>query len=237
MRRKRFWKGFMAGAAAGAGGAMAIVSAVNAIGNRGKRQIVRIEKALQIGRPTEEVFHSWANLQWLANASDVIEEIQVEGNRSHWTLRIDGRRVRWDAEVEQFIPNRAIGWKSVNGPKHTGRITFSPLENNTLVQVTMNYAPPMRFFGPFTRQLKWPLDSLVDKTLRDFKAALEGKGQEGRKPPVRSDTGRIGSGPEMTQNDLERATGTFGRPSEVTESRLGDRWNPVDYTSPPEAKR
>ena len=224
---KRFWRGFAAGAASGAG-AILLGRRIARVRNS---RIVRLEKSLQIGRPVAEVFAAWSTLERLPEMSDAVREVRREGNRSYWTVKAEGRQWQWEAEIEQFIPNQAIGWKSMRGPKHTGRITFSPMGNDTLVQVTMNYAPPLRpFVGDLTRRL----DNHLSQVLRDFKASLEGKGQEGRRPVVRSEP--AGPGVALTQTDVERATGTFGRQDEVVD-RFGNRTNPVEYTSPPEAKR
>ncbi len=235
---RRFWRGFATGAAAGAGAGIGIFLLITRIGRR-KQRIVRLEKSLQIGRPVHEVFEAWVNFERLPNLSDSIQTIRREGDRSHWKVHVNGRLVEWDAQVEQFIPNQAIGWKSINGPKHTGRITFSPLGNDTLVQVTMNYAPPSPVLKPFAENLGGFMERTIEQVLRDFKSALEGKGQEGRKPAVRSE--EVGPGIEMTRNDVSRATGTFGTsspgPLPNERDRFGNRANPVEYTSPPEAKR
>ncbi len=231
-RKDLFWRGF----AAGAGASLGALAAVNMAGNLRRSRIVRVEKSLQIGRSVSEVFRTWASLEWLQSASPLIEEIRTQGSRSHWTMQLDGRRIEWDAEIEQFIPDQAIGWKSVNGPKHTGRITFAPIGNDTLVQVTMNYAPPLQVLRPFARQMTWPLQYWVERVLRDFKATLEGKGQEDLRPASRSDSDKIGPGTTMGQSDLERATGTYGS-AEPSERRLSGPGSPVEYTSPPEIKR
>src|SRR5581483_2273939 len=139
-------------------------------------------------------------------------------------------------EIEQFIPDQAIGWKSVNGPKHTGRITFAPIGNDTLVQVTMNYVPPLQLLRPFARQMTWPLKYWVERVLRDFKAALEGKGQEKQHTPaIRADSEKFGPGATMGKTELPRATGTYGQ--ESAERWFGGPVSPVEDTSPPEAKR
>ena len=230
------WRGFAAGAATGAGLTFGSVALVNALTRRHPR-VVRLEKSIQVGRPSYEVFDRWASLDRLPRWSDCIEEVRSSGDRSHWKVKVDGRRLEWDAEIEQFIPNQAIGWKSVNGPKHTGRITFSPVGADTLVQVTMNYAPPSRLFQPFASNVGHYLERYIEQALRDFKASLEGKGQEGAAPVSRASSERIGPG--TTQSDVRRATGTYGsaRPDNEPVDKFGARMNPVDYTSPPEAKR
>jgi uncharacterized membrane protein len=99
--------------------------------------------------------------------------------------------VRWDAELMQIIPHQAIGWKSVSGPKHTGRVSFTPLANDTVLHVQMNYAPPLRFVSRLA-PVQQKITEIVDRALRDFKAALESKGRElaaeRQSPPSRPDS-------------------------------------------------
>ena len=170
-RRTHFWRGF----AAGAGGTLAGLIAANMIGNARRSRIVRIEKSLQVGRPVPQVFRTWASLEWLQRASPLIVDIHANGKRSHWTMQIDGHRVEWDAEIEQFLPDQAIGWKSVNGPKHTGRITFSPLGEQTVVHVLMNYAPPLGGLGSML-PIESHLEQWIERGLREFKLGLEREG-------------------------------------------------------------
>jgi len=238
---RNYWRGFAVGAAAGAGCGIAGFLLINSLVGARKQRVVRLEKSLQIGRSVPEVFGAWADLERLPQISECIQDIRNYGNRSHWAVQVDGRTLEWDAEVEQMIPNQAIGWKTVNGPKHTGRITFSPIGNDTLVQVTMNYAPPSRLLKPLVENSSGLLERYIEQVLRDFKSALEGKGQEGRKPAVRGSG--YGPGAEMTQTEASGATGTFGAgsskplsPNEVVD-RFGNGNNPVEFTAPPEAKR
>lgn len=232
---KRYWRGFATGAATGAGLTFGSIALASALGRR-NRPVVRIEKSLQIGRPVEDVFRQWSTLDRLPEWSECIEEVFSSGDCSHWVVKLDGRTVEWDAEIEQMVPNQAIGWKSVNGPKHTGRITFAPIGRDTLVQVTMNYAPPSRVFNPFAANLSEFMERYIEQVLRDFKASLEGKGQEGATPATRAGSERLGPGKAGWNSEVKRATGTFGGTEESKEP-VGSRANPVEFTSPPEAKR
>lgn len=231
-RRKRiFWQGFAAGTAVGFGSFALINLAV-----RARRKVVRMEKSIQIGRPVEEVFGSWTDFERLPSVSNIVEEVSRRDDKTHWKTNIDGKRFEWDAEIEQFIPNQAIGWKSVSGPKHTGRISFSPVGNDTMMHVVMNYHPPLVLLRPFFPPLGIHLENFIDQVLRDFKASLEGKGQEGREP-LRA-TGTFGPGTAGPANETSRATG-FRSSADVqaqsTSPHTGDV-NPVEFTRPPEAK-
>jgi uncharacterized membrane protein len=234
----KHWRGFAAGAAAGAGLSFGSVALVNTLVRRRHPRIIRLEKSIQIGRPQAEVFRAWADMDRLPEWSSCVLEIRNQGERSHWKVDVDGRKLEWDAAIEQFIPDQAIGWKSLNGPKHTGRITFSPIGTDTLVQVTMNYAPPVRWLEPFSSNVGEHLERYIDQALRDFKAGLERERGEGAIPIARKGTERVGTAPSMTQTEVGRATGTFGpdAPRAVID-KFGNPVNPVEYTSPPEAKR
>jgi len=218
-RRNRFWKSFGIGAAAGAGGTVGVLLALNYVGRAGHRRVVRLEKSIQIGAPVEYVFRTWLDMERLPQFTDVIEQVRRDGDRSHWTVNIDGRQLEWDAEIEQFILNQAIGWKSVSGSKNSGRITFSPLGTDTMVHVTMNYAPPVSLLTPFVTPFSARLEELIEKALRDVKSALEARVEMSRPKPT-------------------EGTGTYG-PTELggtQHNRFGGAPNPVEFTRPPEAK-
>ncbi len=200
MAGRRFWKGFAAGAAAGAGAGFGSWLLSRAIGNRNS-SILRLEKSVQIGKPIEQVFRAWSDLERLPSWLRMIENVQVHGENSHWRIRVDGRTLEWDAKITQRIPNQALGWKSLSGPKHTGRINFSPLGNDTEVHVVMNYAPPLRDAVTSITGRSEALEDLIAQALRDFKAALEGRGQEG------AHTG-----------ETLRPTGTVGQQSGISPS-------------------
>ncbi len=221
-RRKKFWSGFALGTLTGAAAFAAVLETVHRISRSRKPYIVRLEKSIQVGRPVEDVFNAWSQIDRLPRFSDLIESVTKLGNRSRWVVRVNGAPLTWEAEVEQTIPNHSIGWKSVRGTRHTGRIAFTRLGNDTLITVTMNYVPPLSIFRPVVGPFSQELTGYIEKVLRDFKAHMEGKGL---------DTAETGSG---------RATGTFGgepiTAGGTQQTRYGGPTLPVEFTRPPEAK-
>jgi uncharacterized membrane protein len=177
MASRRFWKGFAAGAVAGSSAGFGSWLLSRVAFQRSDSPVVRLEKSVQIGAPVDVVFRAWADLEHLPARIRLLEEVRLRGTRSHWKARINGRSFEWDAKLTQNIRNQALAWKSIGGPKHTGRINFSPLGRDTEVHVVMNYAPPG---GELAGDLLGHTASLEDhlgQALREFKAALEGKGQ------------------------------------------------------------
>jgi uncharacterized membrane protein len=180
MRERGFWSGLGLGAIAGATGTLAVVAGLRARAASYDAHILRLERSIQIGRPVQEVFAAWSRLEDLPQRISCIRSIDTRGQRSNWIIQIDGREFDFDAETYQLIPNQAIGWKSISGPKHSGRINFAPLGEDTLVHVTMNYVPPLGRFGRLLAPISDHLESQIDQAMRDFKSSLENTGQQRR---------------------------------------------------------
>ncbi|HUR37651.1 MAG TPA: SRPBCC family protein [Terriglobales bacterium] len=221
----RYWGGFAAGALIGTAAAATAVMVANYLARNRDHRILRLEDSIQVARPVEEVFRAWSEFTNLPDYIDAIRNVQVQGTHSIWTVSANGKESRWEAETVQFIPNEAIGWKSVTGPKHTGRISFSPLGDQTIVHVTMNYASPLGRFTLLASPVSEVITSVVNEALRDFKAAMEGRGSR------RSETGghREPSTAAWRENKGSRKD---VRLSEAERKEPAS----VDYTRPPQAK-
>ncbi|HZQ93343.1 MAG TPA: SRPBCC family protein [Terriglobales bacterium] len=223
-RRSRKWAGFAAGAVAGAVAAAGAVVLWRFAGRMREGRILRIDKSLQIGRPVEEVFQAWSDLARLPQYVDFIREVRCDGPLSDWTVDLDGRMVHWRAETTQHVPNQALGWKSLRGPHHTGRIDFSPIGHDTLVHITMNYEPPLRLGRLFSPAAPM-LEGRIERALREFKSALENGGRAAQRATgTEGQLAAPGEQPPSRHADI-RQTSRFGSPDLA-----------VDYTRPPETK-
>jgi uncharacterized membrane protein len=170
MKQQSFWSGFAVGAAVGTLAGVGGVLAWKGLSASTDRRIVRLEKSINVGRPAPTVFSTWMSFERLPQMIDFIRKVERFGNRSRWSVNIDGKDFQWDAQITQLVPGQSIGWKSVNGPQHTGRITFSPLGQQTLVHVTMNYAPPL---AGALLPIDQHLEDWIERGLRQFKSAVE----------------------------------------------------------------
>ncbi len=205
------------GAAAAAGGAWI----VGLLGRGGQSRIIRLEKSVQIGRSVEDVFETWCDLEALPRYTNLLRSIRRSGDRSFWVAEIGGIPLEWDAEIVQVIPNESVGWRSVDGVRHSGRVTFSPIGDQTLIHVQMNYAPRLWFLRPVLSPAVGMMEGYIEQVLRDFKMALEsgaGKSATPKEPSVPT-----------------QATGTYGPTAQ--NPRFGTPTVPVEFTAPPESKR
>ncbi len=172
MRNQDFWAGFAAGAAAGTLAGIGGVLALRRVSSSSHNGVLRLQKSINIGRPVPVVFGAWSHFERLPQYIQFIEKVERFGTHSRWWVNMDGKQFQWDAEITQVAPNESIGWKSLSGPKHTGRISFSPLRDQTVVHVTMNYAPHLGDLGSLL-PLDQHLEDWIERGLREFKAAME----------------------------------------------------------------
>lgn len=230
MKQGSFWSGFGAGVGAVAGAWLAVTFARRG----GMSPIVRLEKSIQIGAPLEDVFDAWANLRLIPQYVPMVKEVRVFGVRTHWRIDIGRAPFEWDAEITQLIPYEAIGWKSLAGPKHSGRITFARIGSDTLVHVHMNYVPAGRLLRPMFASFSGEMEGCIERALREFKASMEAGG-----PAIRREqnsatpTGSV----RHTENPAA-ATGTYGPGADLMSGEESPHFgSPTEDPRPSEAKR
>ena len=191
------------------------------LGRGGQSRIIRLEKSVQIGRPVEDVFETWCDLEALPRYTNLLRSIRRSGDRSFWIAEVGGIPLQWDAEIVQVIPKESISWKSVEGVRHSGRVTFSTIGDQTLIHVHMNYAPRLWFLRPMLSPAVGMMEGYIEQALRDVKTALEsGAGKSAR---------------QKEPTAPAQATGTYGPPAD--NPRFGTPTSPVEFTAPPESKR
>jgi uncharacterized membrane protein len=192
MAKSGNWPAFAAGAAFGA---LAMTGALwyktkDEFGESNDSRVVHIERSVNIGRPVATLFSTWLNLERIPQLISMVKKAERFGTGSHWSVNVDGHDLEWDAQTTQVIFNESIGWKSLSGPRHSGRISFSPLGDQTVVHVMMSYAPRAATTNSLAG-IETNLEQWIERGLREFKASMEDDSLRGE--------------------FFQRATGTTGR--------------------------
>ncbi|MFN7927941.1 MAG: SRPBCC family protein [Blastocatellia bacterium] len=141
---------------------------------------LRVQHAVTINRPPEELYRFWRDFQHLPRFMKHLEAIQVTGEKqSHWVARGPlGTTVEWDAEIIEDRPNEVIAWRSVEGStvENTGAVRFerAPGGRGTMVRVRMQYNPPAGVVGATVAKLLGEdPDWQIKDDLRRFKQLME----------------------------------------------------------------
>jgi uncharacterized membrane protein len=149
---------------------------------------VNVETAIAIARPVEELYAYWRRLNNLPRIMQHLVSVdEIDQRRSRWRARAPmGATIDWEAEIINEVPNRVIGWRSLDGSSvvTAGSVNFEPLPDNrgTTVRIKLQYEPPGSKLGSWVAWLFGEEPSVqIRDDLRRFKERMEA-GQETRVP-------------------------------------------------------
>ncbi len=120
---------------------------------------VRVDRAITIDKPRNEVFRFWRDLANLPRFMKHLESVQqLDNGRSHWIAKAPaGRTVEWDALIHSEVENERIAWRSLPGAHvdNAGTVLFSdaPAGRGTEVKVELQYNPPAGVLGALVAQI------------------------------------------------------------------------------------
>ena len=144
------------------------------------RKAIKVERAVTIDRPRDELFAFWRNFENLPRFMEHLVAVRVDSpTRSHWEAKAPGgKTVEWDAEIVNEVPYEIIAWKSIGEPDvaNAGAVNFfdAPGGRGTIVRVTLDYEPPAGRLGAmlshFTAEEP---DRQIREDLRKFKQLME----------------------------------------------------------------
>ena len=120
---------------------------------------IRVDRAVTIARPREEVFAFWRDLANLPRFMKHLESVRMTGDGfSHWVAKAPaGRTVEWDATIYNEVENELIAWRSLpsSDVDNAGSVLFrdAPGGRGTEVKVELQYNPPAGALGALLAQL------------------------------------------------------------------------------------
>jgi uncharacterized membrane protein len=118
-----------------------------------RRRSVDLQKTITIDAPVETVFGFWTAYENFPLFMSRVLDVRPSGGerQSHWKVAGPaGVPVEFDAEVSSVVPNRAFGWRTVEGAPvaHAGLVHFEPTnDGRTRVHIRMSYNPPGGWLG------------------------------------------------------------------------------------------
>lgn len=140
----------------------------------------RVEHAVTVNKPASEVYAFWRDFENLPLfMTHLIDVDTTTDGRSHWIAKGPfGLKVEWDAEIVTDVPNRVIGWRSLDGSDvdTAGSVHFTELPSGrgTEVRVELKYDPPAGKLGAAVAKLVgMDPHAQIRADMRRFKQILE----------------------------------------------------------------
>src|SRR6476619_5527471 len=98
----------------------------------GKGRRNPIQLVADVGVPVREAYNQWTMLEEFPKFMHRVTDVEVDEDdrtKVKWGEKIWFSKRQWEAEITEMIPDERIAWRSVSGTKHTGPVTFHPLED------------------------------------------------------------------------------------------------------------
>jgi uncharacterized membrane protein len=150
---------------------------------------IEVEKTISVAAPVDQVWELWSNFENFSRFMSHLHEVRkIDEGRSHWVAAGPaGVPVEWDAIVTDWVPNKFIGWTSVEGSTidTTGQVRFQPVsENETRIDVRLSYSPPAGATGHAVASLLGadPKHAMDDDLVRLKSLIEEGKTRANGEP-------------------------------------------------------
>jgi uncharacterized membrane protein len=139
---------------------------------------VIVEESVFIRRPVEDLYRFWRNLENLPRVMQHLESVErVTDTISRWRASGPaGLSVEWNAEIINEVPNKVIGWRSIEGSDvvSAGSVNFEKGRGGTRVRVRLQYSPPGGKTGDALARLTGhDAATEIRKDLKRFKTQVE----------------------------------------------------------------
>jgi uncharacterized membrane protein len=141
---------------------------------------VNVEEVATIDQPVELLYRFWRNLENLPRFMRHLESVvRVTDTVSRWrAIGPAGKVVEWNAEIINEVPNKLIGWRSMEGSDvvSAGSVHFEDAGpgRGTRVRVRLQYSPPGGKVGAtLARWMGRDAATEIRDDLHQFKRLLE----------------------------------------------------------------
>jgi uncharacterized membrane protein len=143
-------------------------------------QGIMVHRSYVINRPAHELYAYWRHFENLPKVMEhLVSVTETDETHSHWVAKGPAdSQIEWDAEIINDVPDKRIGWRSLDGAQvdNAGSVAFTerPDGRGTRVEVTLKYNPPAGKLGAAISML-FGSDPSADiaQDLRRFKQLME----------------------------------------------------------------
>lgn len=137
-----------------------------------------IEKSTEVNVPVHTAYNQWTQFEEFPNFMDGVTDVrQLDDTHLHWKAQIAGKEKEWDAVITEQHPDERIAWKSTNGAKNAGVVTFHRLsDKKSKIMLQMDYEPEgmVENIG----EVLGAVSLRVEGDLQRFKTFIEERGRE-----------------------------------------------------------
>ena len=137
-----------------------------------------IEAAVEVDVPVTTAYNQWTQFEEFPTFMEGVESVhQVDDTHLHWSAEIAGVSREWDAEITEQTPDHRIAWRSTEGTRNAGVVTFHKLDDRTsrvVLQLDIEPEGAAETIGDKLGFIKRRAEGDMER----FKDLIEGRGVE-----------------------------------------------------------
>jgi uncharacterized membrane protein len=105
--------------------------------------MAKISQSVEVSVPVRAAYNQWTQFELFPQFMEGIERVtQLDDTHLRWVADIGGKRHEWDAEITEQIPDTRIAWRSVEGHRNEGVVTFEQIAPDaTRIKVEFEHEP------------------------------------------------------------------------------------------------
>jgi len=102
-----------------------------------------VEKSIDVDVPVSTAYNQWTQFESFPEFMEGVDRIdQLTDTSTHWVTSIGGVTRQFDAEITEQHPDERVAWRSVEGARHAGVVTFHRLgPDQTRIMLQLDYEP------------------------------------------------------------------------------------------------
>jgi uncharacterized membrane protein len=137
-----------------------------------------IEKSIEVNVPVRTSYNQWTQFEEFPKFMEgVLAVQQLDSTHLRWKAQIAGKNKQWTAVITEQRPDERIAWKSTDGAKNAGVVTFHRLSDHKCkIMLQLDYDPEGAVEN--VGDAVGAVSLRITGDLERFKEFIEGRGQE-----------------------------------------------------------
>ena len=102
-----------------------------------------IERSIDVDVPVRTAYNQWTQFEDFPKFMEGVRAVrQLDDRHLQWQAEIAGRDREWQAEITEQHPDERIAWRSTQGARNAGVVTFHHLSaTRTRIMLQLEYEP------------------------------------------------------------------------------------------------
>jgi uncharacterized membrane protein len=103
----------------------------------------RVDAAIEVNVPVSTAYNQWTQFEEFPRFMEGVKEVrQLDDRTLEWHAEIGGNDETWRAEITEQEPDQRIAWRSIEGSRNAGVVTFHRIDDNTTrIMLQLDYEP------------------------------------------------------------------------------------------------